>query len=235
MMAALEHTGAVESGHRKLLRMKEPRFSARKGGVLRNSPHRVRTGGPVSPHPSKRAKKSVKVAPEDPQAIARRDMRNRTIAGHGENYEQAFLHGGGDQFWEQVQSLRKIDRTELQKRKLALGRHTLESVKWGSTLPNPPPDPFVCAFVDAIRDRHFPKRRQAQARFLGDSLGADGDVSPRRSRDICGEERRREKRELPAAEFYIHCCGKKRWTVDRLCPECKRNPFELPFLTFGVI
>jgi hypothetical protein len=48
---------------------------------------------------------------------------------------------------------------------------------------------FVSVFVDAVRDRTFPKGREAQARFLGNSLGAMGTVGARRSRDICGDER----------------------------------------------
>lgn len=207
------------------MRVKDPRFSARKGPVLRNSPHRVRTKGPVSPHPSKKPKKSVKAASSDPKAIAVREMRNRTIAGHGSNYETAFLNAG-DGFWERVQALRNIKGEELNKRKLVLGRNTLGQVQWGTQFPSPLPDRFVYAFVQAVRDRNFPKRRKAQARFLGDSLGADGEVSPRRSRDICGEERTRAKTSTPQAEFYIHCCGKKRWTVNQRCPECQRNPVE---------
>jgi len=209
--------------------MKERRLSARNGGVLGNSPHPVSTEGPVFPHPSKKLKKSLTTPPEDALALTARDMRRRTIAGHGYNYGHAFLYAG-DRFWEQVQALRNIKRTELDKGKLVLGRHTLESVNWRTSLPSPLSDDFVAAFVEAARDRNFPKRRKAQARFLGESLGAEGEVSPRRSRDICGEERTRTrvKNIAPPAEFYIRCCGKKRWTVDQLCPECKRNPFEMP-------
>jgi hypothetical protein len=177
--------------------MKELRFSARKGRVVRKSPHRISTERPVSPHPSKKAEKSIKAAPEDPQAIAIREMRNRTLVGHGWNYEKAFLNAG-DRFWEDVKALRNIDRVELDKRKLVLGRHTLGLVQWGTQFPSSLSDRFVSAFIQAIRDRNFPKRRKPQARFLGDSLGADGEVSARRSRDICGEERAKLKRAVPA-------------------------------------
>ena len=160
--------------------------------------------------------------------MAAKAMRNRTIAGHGYNYGHSFLCAG-DRFWEEVQALRNIARAELDKRQLVLGRHTLESVNWRTSLPSQLTDGFVTAFVEAVSDRHFPKRRKAQARFLGDSLGGDGELSARRSRDICGEERMRmrARNTAPPAEFYIRCCGKKRWTVSQLCPECKRNPFEM--------
>lgn len=50
---------------------------------------------------------------------------------------------------------------------------------------------FADAFYDAVRDDDFPQKKKARARFLGDSLAADGKLSARRSRDICGEERTR--------------------------------------------
>jgi len=214
--------------------MKRSRFSARKSRIFRNSPHPDSTEELVSPHRSKIGKKSIRAGNPDDEAAAIRDMRHRTIAGHGGNYEQAFVYAG-DEFWENARALRNIERKELDKRKLVLGRHTLGVVRWGTQFPysadgepgkRPLPDRFVSAFVEAVRDRNFPKGRKAQAKFLGDSLGADGEVSARRSRDICGQERSRAQQAIPQAEFYIHCCGKKRWTVNQLCPECKRSPME---------
>jgi hypothetical protein len=62
-----------------------------------------------------------------------------------------------------------------------------------ASLPSDPPpqisENFVSVFVDAVLDWNFPKSREAQAHFLGNSLAAMGTVSARRSRDICGEER----------------------------------------------
>lgn len=210
--------------------MKEPRLSARMGRDLRNSPHRITTKGEFFRIPQKRVKKSAKTTPADPLAIGRRDMRIRMIAGHGENYEKAFLHAG-DGFWKQVQALRNIDRTKLDMRKPALGRHTLESVNWRTSLPNQLSDRFVCAFVGAVRDRDFPKGRKAQARFLGDSLAADGEVSPRRSRDICGEQRaiRKRTQHIIRYEFYIECsCKFKGHSLGHACPKCGAK-ISLPF------
>jgi hypothetical protein len=43
-----------------------------------------------------------------------------------------------------------------------------------------------------LQDRDFPKARvDAQIKFVADSLSATGDVSPRRARQICREERRK--------------------------------------------
>jgi len=213
--------------------MKEPRFSARTGRGSRNSPHRITTKGEFFRTPQKRLKKSAKTTPADALAIAGRDMRIRTITGHGYNYGHTFLHAG-DRFWEQVHALRNIKRTELDTRKLVLGRHTLESVNWRTSLPIQLSDRFVCAFIEAVRDRHFPKRRKAQARFLGDSLGADGELSPRRSRDICGEQRAIQKRaqHIIRYEFYIECsCQFKGHSLGHACPRCGAK-ICLPFDSF---
>ena len=43
--------------------------------------------------------------------------------------------------------------------------------------------------IKVLQERKFPKRQEAQINFLADSLAALGRVRPRRSRDICGEER----------------------------------------------
>ena len=151
--------------HGKPFVMKEPRLSARKRVVLGNSPHPVSTERPVLPHSSKKLKKFAKTGPEDALAIAREEFRRNRFVGHGENYGTIFLHAG-DQFWEQVQALRNIERTELDRRKLVLGRRTLESVSWHASLPIQS-GRFVRAFIEAVRDRHFPKRHKTQARFLG--------------------------------------------------------------------
>ncbi len=76
-----------------------------------------------------------------------------------------------------------------------------------------------------IRDPQFPKRSQTQINFLADSLAARGTVSPRRSRDICGEERAKEraksKHHIIRKEFYIECsCGYKGPARDNACRKC---------------
>jgi hypothetical protein len=201
--------------------MKGPHLSARKQVVLGNSPHPVSTERPVLPHPSRKLKNFANTGPEDALAIAREEFRRNRFVGHGENYGTIFLHAG-DRFWEQVQALRNIERTELDRRKLVLGRRTLESVNWHASLPIQS-GRFVRAFIEAVRDRHFPKRRKTQARFLGDSLGADGELSARRSRDICEEQRAIQKRthHIIRYEFYIECsCQFKGHSLDHACPNC---------------
>lgn len=74
-----------------------------------------------------------------------------------------------------------------------------------------------------LKDVRFPKRRQAQINYLADSLAALGDVSPRRSRDICVAERARAKRthHILRFEFYVVCsCGYEGHSENHACPKC---------------
>lgn len=74
------------------------------------------------------------------------------------------------------------------------------------------------------REPHFPKTRNAQIGFLADSLGARGKRSPRRSRDICVEERKNVVHWIIRREFYIECtCGYKGPALRGACPKCKTD------------
>jgi hypothetical protein len=86
--------------------------------------------------------------------------------------------------------------------------------------------PMLAGLVlKVIREPKFPKRRDAQINFLADSLAGYGTISPRRSRDICDQERAREraksKYKIIRKEFYIECsCGYKGPARDNACRKC---------------
>jgi hypothetical protein len=74
-----------------------------------------------------------------------------------------------------------------------------------------------------LRERRFPRTREAQINFLADSLAALGRVSARRSRDICAEFRVQQKREthIISWEYWITCsCRYKGRSRNRACPKC---------------
>jgi hypothetical protein len=75
-----------------------------------------------------------------------------------------------------------------------------------------------------LRDPKFPKkRRKQQISFLADSLAAWGNVNPRRSRDICEKERRKETKEhhIVRREYYVECsCGYQGPAKDNACRNC---------------
>lgn len=81
-------------------------------------------------------------------------------------------------------------------------------------------------FLAVLRDPAFPKKRsKAQANFLADSLAARGEVSFRRSRDICAEGRAIERSKSPHRilrhEYYVECsCGYKGPARDGACRKC---------------
>ncbi len=73
-----------------------------------------------------------------------------------------------------------------------------------------------------IHDRRFPRvRAKAQIAFLADSLGAQGAVTPRRSREICAEERTKKSHFIVRRDYYIECtCGYEGPALKRACPDC---------------
>ena len=92
---------------------------------------------------------------------------------------------------------------------------------------------FVDTFLEAIGDSNFPERPEARARFLAESIAGYGEVSTRRCRDICSDMRKKEKqRKGSQPELWIKCCGKARWTVNSVCPQCGTNPIQIPITAF---
>jgi hypothetical protein len=74
-----------------------------------------------------------------------------------------------------------------------------------------------------LRERTFPKTRDAQIKFLADSLAGWGEISPRRSRDLCAEARAQSARvtRILRYEFYIVCsCGYKGPSLNHACQKC---------------
>jgi len=108
-------------------------------------------------------------------------------------------------------------------------------------LTEPPEAPFYIQMqfgnifpliLSVLRERKFPKTVAAQLDYLADSLGGYGEVSPRRSRDVCGIERARARRtpqfKIIRHEYYVECsCGYKGPARDNRCRKCRAeiNPF----------
>lgn len=76
--------------------------------------------------------------------------------------------------------------------------------------------------LEVLHDRRFPRvRSTAQIEFLADSLGGQGLVTPRRSREICAAERSKVKHVIIRREYYIECtCGYKGPALEGACREC---------------
>ncbi len=82
--------------------------------------------------------------------------------------------------------------------------------------------PYSELILKIVRDPRFPAIRSvSQVHFLADSLGGQGFVKPRRSREICAEERSRVRHVIVRQEYYIECsCGYKGPALDGACREC---------------
>jgi hypothetical protein len=86
--------------------------------------------------------------------------------------------------------------------------------------------PLAGLILKVIQDPDFPMRQSARINFLADSLGGVGLVTPRRSRDICAEERAAKEKAKRAPyiiryEYYIECsCGYKGHSEDHACRNC---------------
>jgi hypothetical protein len=83
--------------------------------------------------------------------------------------------------------------------------------------------PWAAAILGVLHEKRFPKRKNPRINFIADSIAGIPNVSTRRSRDICVEERIREKRahQIIRYEFYIVCsCGRKGHSINHGCPKC---------------
>jgi hypothetical protein len=89
--------------------------------------------------------------------------------------------------------------------------------------------PFLAGLViKVMNEPKFPKRRKSRINFLADSLAGVDCVTPRRSRDICEQERAKAKRahHIICYEFYVECsCGHKGRSRNHACPKCGARIF----------
>jgi hypothetical protein len=83
--------------------------------------------------------------------------------------------------------------------------------------------PFAPLILKVIKDRKFPKRKRAQIHFLADSIAGVGLVTPRRSRDICAEQRSLDvqRNQILRYEYWIECsCGYRGRSENHKCKKC---------------
>jgi hypothetical protein len=74
-----------------------------------------------------------------------------------------------------------------------------------------------------LNDPRFPKRKTARINFLADSSAGLGLVTPRRSRDICAEERAvdAQRHQVIRYEYWIECsCGYEGISQGHCCKKC---------------
>ncbi|MFB3923940.1 MAG: hypothetical protein ACE145_19640 [Terriglobia bacterium] len=90
--------------------------------------------------------------------------------------------------------------------------------------------PIAPLILRILRDPKFPKRPEPQRNFLADSLAGRGLISPRRSRDICEQERKKKVHLIVRQDYYIECtCRYKGPALHGQCPKCGTDRLALPF------
>jgi hypothetical protein len=92
-------------------------------------------------------------------------------------------------------------------------------------------EPIAPLILKVLCEPRFSKRREAQINFLADSLAGRGWISPRRSRDICQQERKKKENHIIRREYYIECsCGYKGPALDNGCRKCGAGKSSRPHL-----
>jgi len=83
-------------------------------------------------------------------------------------------------------------------------------------------NPHSELILKILTDPKFPRARStSQIHFLADSLGGQGLVTPRRSREICAQERSKKEHFIVRREYYVECsCGYKGPALDGACRDC---------------
>jgi hypothetical protein len=94
--------------------------------------------------------------------------------------------------------------------------------------------PLASLILQVLRDPKFPKRPEPQRNFPADSLAGRGLISPRRSRDICEQERKKKVHFIIRQDYYIECtCRYKGPALHGKCPKCGTDRLSLPVPTWG--
>jgi hypothetical protein len=157
---------------------------------------------------AKRVKKPLDTFSQN-RGRGRPGVRASEISGRAYNYHLIF-----SQIWDSVGWSLLVANTEEEVIKALEPTHYKDEFATIASL-----------VLQVLHDPKFPKRREARINFLADSLAGRGMISPRRSRDICDQERAIEraksKHKIIRKEFYIECsCGYKGPARDNACRKC---------------
>ncbi len=146
-------------------------------------------------------------------------VRPSEIRGRGDHYRLLF-----SQIWKQVGKALLKARTEGE---VSRAFDASPSYKMEFA-------PLASVILRVLRDPKFPKRPEPQRNFLGDSLAGRGLISPRRSRDICAQERKKKLHHIIRQDYYIECTLRyKGPALHGSCPKCGTDRLALPFPARG--
>jgi hypothetical protein len=161
----------------------------------------------------RRTRKSGSETPENSYQVRRRgrptDLRYPEIYGRAQNFQLIL-----NQVWIRLWPLLSQSATE---------EEVVKALRNGAEPYAEQFLPYAAIALEAKQDKTFPKRDASRQRFLADSLAAVGRASGRRSRDICTQERMKEKRKhhIIRYEYHVECsCGYQGPAKDHACRNC---------------
>jgi hypothetical protein len=146
----------------------------------------------------------------------RRMLPQDTVTGHADNYEREL-----NEVWETLEMPLLNSKTS---HEVTEAFKKFAEYCAGDFVPRLSSD-----ILSLLSDPDFPQRALPRTRFLARSLGGMPTLSFRRSRDICEEVGRKEKRKSPhrilRREFYIECsCGYRGPALNDGCRKCGAQP-----------
>jgi hypothetical protein len=193
-------------------------FPVEFGSVCRTLPVKLGTGLSETVRKMRRLQKAAKNTKIPLDKVSVKPGRGRTaqmpapeVLGRADNYGE-ILAGLWDVLWPLLQ-------------KAQTDQDVIDAFEKNATLDTREFVPNLASLIfRVLRERKFPKRRrEAQIKFLADSIAGLGYLAPRSSRDICEKERAREKRahHIIRYEVYVECsCGFAGRSRDHACQKC---------------
>src|SRR6266852_425496 len=157
----------------------------------------------------KRSKDPLDTVSEKGRRGPKRRVDPSAVRGRADNY-RGILKNVWDQLWPRLSQVQTVDDVITAFQEGYPGEHEF--------MPYQAP-----RILEVLKERAFPKRQKARINFFADSLAGLGLVSARRSRDICAEDRAREKstHHILRYEYYVECsCGYKGHSEDHACRKC---------------
>jgi hypothetical protein len=148
-----------------------------------------------------------------------RHIDPRTVVGSADQYRILFLH-----YWPQLGPRLLAAQSPVE---IATAvREAAAGISAGL-------DPYSELILKIVNDPKFPRTRStSQIHFLADSLGGQGFVTPRRSREICAKERAQKRCFIVRREYYIECsCGYKGPALDGACRDCGTGELSWDLMT----
>ncbi len=137
----------------------------------------------------------------------RRQIPPTTVIGRSDNYRET-LQEMWDSIWPSLSAAQSAED---------VSRALENAPPYGREFAS-----FSAAILEVLKEKRFPSRRKSRINFIADSIAGIPNVSPRRSRDICFEERaKKDGTRILRYEYYVECsCGYEGHSKNHACPNC---------------